>query len=143
MVEGAAANLRPDLTDFYNMRSPFCEAGIAAERNRLLPLVRSGWVKFREIDHEPYVLWKLGASLEDVRKRLHALKANGRPVVSADVALALWKMGIGRRWLAALLGLPGLRQLTRLGYDLFAEALYRWNLRRGHWTPEPVDSSPE
>ena len=125
------------------MRCPVCEAGIAAERNRLLPLVHSGRVEFREIDHEPEALRKLGASLEDVCRRLHAFNADSQPVVGADVALELWRMGSRRLWLAALLGLPGLRQLTRLGYDLFAEALYRWNLRRGHWTPEPVDSSPE
>jgi predicted DCC family thiol-disulfide oxidoreductase YuxK len=49
------------------------------------------------------------------------------------VAIALWRLTPGQGWLALLLGNPVSLPITRLGYNLLAEVLYRWNKRRGHW----------
>ena len=53
--------------------------------------------------------------------------------VGADCAFQIWKRTPGDAWLARLLGLPVLRQLTRFSYDRFADLLYAWNRRKGHW----------
>ncbi|TIW60997.1 MAG: DUF393 domain-containing protein, partial [Mesorhizobium sp.] len=74
-----------------------------------------------------------GASLEDIRRRLHATDAEGRLLVGADVAIAVWRRTPGEGWLAALLGNPVLLPLTRLAYDRFADLLYVWNRRKGRW----------
>jgi predicted DCC family thiol-disulfide oxidoreductase YuxK len=120
------------LTVFYNTRCPVCNAGINVQQNRLLQLVKSGQVEFRDINLEPEALAHHNVSLEDIRKRLHALD-NGALLVGADVAIALWKRTPGQGWLAALLGNAIVRPFTRLGYNIFAEALYAWNRRKGHW----------
>jgi predicted DCC family thiol-disulfide oxidoreductase YuxK len=41
---------------------------------------------------------------------------------------------VAGRWLIGrTLGLPGLRPITRFIYDRFADGLYGWNRRKGHW----------
>jgi predicted DCC family thiol-disulfide oxidoreductase YuxK len=32
-----------------------------------------------------------------------------------------------------MLGLPGIRGATAFVYDRFADLLYAWNRRKGHW----------
>ena len=70
---------------------------------------------------------------EAVRAMLHAVDADGRLHVGADCAIEIWRRTPGDGWLARLLGLPVLRQVSRFGYDRFADLLYAWNRRKGHW----------
>ena len=48
--------MRPHLTVYYNTRCPVCDAGIDWQRNKLLALVRSGLVEFRDINEQPDAL---------------------------------------------------------------------------------------
>jgi predicted DCC family thiol-disulfide oxidoreductase YuxK len=121
------------LVVWYNTRCPVCNAGIDRQRNKLLAAVAAGAIEFRDINLEPEVLARHGASLEDVRRRLHATDGSGRLIVGADVAVAVWRLTPGEGWLAALFGNPLVRPLTRFGYDRFADLLYAWNRRKGHW----------
>ena len=123
----------PQLTVWYNTRCPVCDAGINRQRNKLLALVQAGSIAFRDINLEPYALAKYGASIEDVRRRLHATDEAGRLIVGADVAIAIWRLTPGERWIAALLGNSITRPITRFAYDRFADALYACNRRKGHW----------
>lgn len=123
----------PQLTVWYNTRCPVCDAGIDWQRNKLLALVRSGRVAFRDINEQPEALAAHGAGLDDVRRRLHATDEEGRLITGADVALLLWKLTPGEGWLATLLGNPVIRPLTRFGYDRFADVLFAWNKWKGHW----------
>jgi predicted DCC family thiol-disulfide oxidoreductase YuxK len=123
----------PHLVIWYNTRCPVCDAGIDRQRNKLIAAVEAGTIEFRDINQEPEALATHGASLEDVRRRLHATDAAGRLVVGADVAIAIWRVTPGERWLATLLGNPVARPITRLAYDRFADLLYAWNRRKGHW----------
>lgn len=68
-----------------------------------------------------------------MRRRLHATDETGRLLVGADVALAVWQLTAGERWLATLLGNGAVRPFTRFVYDRFADLLYAWNRRAGHW----------
>lgn len=123
----------PVLTVWYNTRCPVCDAGIDFQRKRLVAAVKAGRIVFRDINLEPDALAAHGASLEDIRRRLHAVDEAGRLLVGADVAVAVWRATPGHGWLARLLGHPLLLPLTRFAYDRFADLLYGWNRRKGHW----------
>src|SRR4029077_17772961 len=81
----------PRLVVWYNTRCPVCDAGINRQRNKLIDAVRAGTIEFRDINNEPDALAAHGASLDDIRRRLHATDASGRLIVGADVAIALWR----------------------------------------------------
>jgi predicted DCC family thiol-disulfide oxidoreductase YuxK len=121
------------LTVWYNTKCPVCNAGIDRQRNRLLRAVRAGDVEFRDINLEPGALARFGADLEAVRRRLHGVDAAGRLHVGADCAIEIWRRTPGDRWLGRLLGLPVFRPVARFAYDRFADWLYGWNRRKGHW----------
>jgi predicted DCC family thiol-disulfide oxidoreductase YuxK len=122
-----------ELTVWYNTRCPVCDAGIMHQKRQLVEAVKAGRIEFRDINLEPDALARHGASLEDIRRRLHATNAGGRLLVGADVALAVWRATPGQGWLAALSGNPLILPVTRFGYDRFADLLYAWNRRRGRW----------
>jgi predicted DCC family thiol-disulfide oxidoreductase YuxK len=121
------------LVIWYNTRCPVCDAGINRQRNKLIAAVEAGEIAFHDINLQPDALAPHGVSVDDVRRRLHATDAAGRLLVGADVAIAVWRLTSGERWLAAVLGHPLLRPVTRLAYDRFADLLYAWNRHRGHW----------
>ena len=121
------------LVVWYNTSCPVCNAGIDWQRNRLLAAVRAGHISFRDINVEPDALAAYGASVDDVRRRLHATDEAGRLIVGADVAIAIWRLTPGEGFLATLFGNPLIRPLTRFGYDRFADLLFAWNKRKGHW----------
>lgn len=123
----------PRLVVWYNTRCPVCDAGIDWQRNKLLAAVRAGTIAFHDINQEPDALARYGASLDDVRRRLHATDETGRLLVGADVATALWRATPGEGWIALLLGNPLILPLTRFAYDRFADLLFAWNRRKGHW----------
>jgi len=121
------------LTIWYNTRCPVCNGGIDWQRNKLLAAVRAGTVEFRDINEQPDALARYGATLDDIRRRLHATDEAGRLIVGADVAVALWRMTPGQRWLAALFGNRVTLPITRFFYDRFADILFAWNRRKGRW----------
>jgi len=123
----------PGLTVWYNTRCPVCDAGIGWQRNKLLAAARAGQIAFRDINVEPEALSAYGASLGDVRRRLHATDDMGRLIVGADVMVAIWRMTPGEGWLAKLFGNRLTLPLTRFGYDRFADGLFAWNKWKGHW----------
>jgi predicted DCC family thiol-disulfide oxidoreductase YuxK len=123
----------PSLVVWYNTRCPVCNGGIDWQRNKLVAAVRAGRIAFRDINEEPDALAAYGASLDDVRRRLHATDETGKLIVGADVAIAVWRATPGERWLATLLGNPVMLPVTRFGYDRFADLLFAWNKRKGHW----------
>ena len=124
---------RPKLTVWYNTKCPVCNAGIDRQRNRLLQAARSGAIEFRDINFEPHALAHFGADVEAVRRRLHAVDAEGKLHVGADCAVAIWLRTPGEAWLGHLVGLPGIIQIAHFAYDRFADRLYAWNRRKGRW----------
>ena len=124
---------KPLLTVWYNTRCPVCDAGISRQKRRLIDAVKAGRIEFRDINLEPEALAMHGASLEDIRRRLHATDADGRLLVGADVAIAVWRATPGEGWLASLFGNAAALPATRLAYDHFADLLYAWNRRKARW----------
>ena len=80
-----------ELTVWYNTRCPVCDAGIRHQKKRLIGAVKAGRIEFRDINLEPDALARFGASLEEIRRRLHATDAQGQLLVGADVAIAVWR----------------------------------------------------
>jgi predicted DCC family thiol-disulfide oxidoreductase YuxK len=118
---------------WYNTKCPVCNAGIEWQRSRLVQAARAGIIEFRDINLEPDAPSRLGASLEDIRRWLHAVDAEDKLHVGADCAIAVWLATPGHAWLGRVLGLPGMRQITRFGYDRFADLLFAWNRWKRHW----------
>ena len=118
---------------WYNTRCPVCDAGIDRQRNKLLAAVRAGHLSFHDINEQPQALAAYGASLDDVRRRLHATDESGRLIVGADVAIAIWRITPGEGWMASLFGNPVMLPVTRFAYDRVADLLFAWNRRRGRW----------
>jgi len=125
--------MSPLLTVYYNTKCPVCNAGIDWQRSRLVQAARAGVIEFRDINLEPDALSRFGADIEDVRRRLHAVDGDGRLHVGADCAVAIWRATPGDAWLGRLVGLPVIHQVARVIYDRFADWLYAWNRRKGHW----------
>jgi predicted DCC family thiol-disulfide oxidoreductase YuxK len=121
------------LVVWYNTRCPVCDAGIDWQRNKLLAAIRAGTLEFKDINEQPDALANYGASVDDVRRRLHATDEAGRLIVGADVAIALWRVTEGEGWLATLLGNRPMLPVTRFVYDRFADVLFSWNKRKGRW----------
>jgi predicted DCC family thiol-disulfide oxidoreductase YuxK len=125
--------MSPQLTVWYNTKCPVCNAGIAWQRSRLLRAARAGIIEFRDINLEPEALARFGATMNDVRCRLHGVDAAGRLHVGADCLIAVWLATPGHTWLGRLGGLPVIHQIARVAYDRFADLLYAWNRWMGHW----------
>ncbi|MBC8049602.1 MAG: DUF393 domain-containing protein [Chitinophagales bacterium] len=125
--------MRTKLTVWYNTKCPVCDAGIDWQRNRLVAAARSGAIAFRDINLEPEALARFGASIEDVRKRLHGVDAAGSLFVGADCASEMWLRTPGDAWLGRLTKAPVIRSVARVAYNGFAHLLYVWNRRKGHW----------
>ena len=121
------------LVVWYNTRCPVCDAGIDWQRNKLVAAVRAGQISFKDINEEPDALASYGASVDDVRRRLHATDETGRLIVGADVAVATWRITPGEGWLVALFGNRLMLPVTRFVYDRFADLLFSWNKWKGHW----------
>ena len=121
-----------ELIVFYNSLCPVCQAGISSYERKMIGLVKSGRVEYRNINLEPDRFLDLGIDVEDIRKKLHALQGD-ELLIGADVAIAIWKMMPYYKWLGRVLNIPPLRQLTRISYDILAELLYGWNRRKGNW----------
>ena len=123
----------PKLTVWYNTKCPVCNRGIEWQNRRLVRAAQSGAIEFRDINLEPDALARFGAGVEDVRRRLHGVNRDDQLYVGADCAIEIWRRTPGVFWLGRVLGLPVLRQITRFGYDHFADLLYAWNRRNGRW----------
>jgi predicted DCC family thiol-disulfide oxidoreductase YuxK len=121
------------LTVWYNTRCPVCDAGIDWQRNKLVTAVRAGKISFKDINQEPDALDAYGATLDDIRRRLHATDESGRLLVGVDVMIAIWRATPSEGWLASLFGNPIMLPVTRFAYSRFADVLYAWNKRKGHW----------
>ena len=123
----------PQLTVWYNTKCPVCNAGIGWQHSRLVRAARAGAIEFRDINLEPDALSRFGAGIEDVRRRLHAVDADGRLHVGADCAIAIWRATPGDAWLSGMRGSRCAARIARVVYDRFADVLYAWNRSKGHW----------
>lgn len=106
------------LTVFYDGGCPVCSRKIGRYRE-LCPGGRLRLVNIRAAGFAPPAE---GPAREDFARLLHVRDAAGRWLVGVDALRAIWQAVPLRRyrWLAAVLGWPGIAFLARIGYRLFA-----------------------
>lgn len=115
-----------DLRVFYNGSCPVCAREIAQYRHAAERFNAS--VRFSDIVTEDTT--SFGVSADDARRRLHVLEG-GELKAGLPAFRALWRRLPGWHWLAALTGVPGVRQGAEWIYEeALAPGLYRWDRRR-------------
>ena len=120
---------------YYNSACPVCRSGIEQQRAKMDEMLPAGsdTIAWCDIAQTPEAAAEVDRSVDQIRHSLHMVDGEGRLLVGADVAIAIWKITPGRRWLGWLVGLPGIRQIARWGYNRFADRLFAWNKRQGRW----------
>lgn len=85
-------------------------------------------IRFDDLNSDARERWALDA--DTAARRLYVL--HGGTLTSGIPAfLVLWAQMPRYRWLATVVGFPGIRQVASLAYDhVLAPAIYRWHLRR-------------
>ncbi len=114
---------------YYNSACPVCKAGIEGQMDK----DSTCEVEWNDVHKDNQLVAEVDAELEFVRERLHVVDENGKLQVGLDAFLTIWNNSPQERWKANLLGLPVIKQAARLGYNLFARALYAWNRSQKHW----------
>ncbi|SMY08640.1 thiol-disulfide oxidoreductase DCC family protein [Flavimaricola marinus] len=115
-----------DTRILYNANCPVCSFEIdhyaAWAKAQNLPL------RFEDLntcDAAPY-----GVTQDQAARRLYVLH-KGEVYGGVDGFIVLWQQMPRTRWLARVVGLPGIRQAASAGYDhIVAPLIYRWHLRR-------------
>ena len=100
---------------YYNSACPVCNAGIKDQRWRM---EACGIEDIEWVDVHIRRRRRSVPSLEHIRERLHVKDSDGRLNIGADAFTCLWSQTCGQRWLAKLLRLPVLKQLTHSAYNL-------------------------
>lgn len=106
------------LTVFYDGSCPICSGQMADYRERTTAAV----LRFVDISRPEFDASRYGRSRRQFMKMLHLMDAGGRFYVGVDALRLLWAAlpDTPYRMLAALLGLPGIHLLARIGYRLLA-----------------------
>lgn len=137
-LEGALADLliapQAQITVLYNAACPVCDAEIShyrrAANENAAPLA------FSDINVNTGTLADRGISDLDLKRRMHVAAPNGEVASGVDAFLAIWRRLPNYRWLAALVALPGIRQLCSAAYEWVAVPLLAaWNARRERQNP--------
>lgn len=122
-------NDKPRLKVYYNSACPVCKAGIEGQKTKESRCD----IQWNDVHRHHRLAAEVATDLERVRERLHVVDEHGELQIGFDAFLALWRNSPAERWKAGIFGLPGVRQLGRLGYNLFAAALYKWNRANRRW----------
>lgn len=117
---------------YYNSACPVCKAGIEDQRARMEKRDIRGNAEWIDIACNAHGLDPLGLDVDTVRRSLH-VHDGAQMHVGADAFIALAHATPGQAWIAELFGNKYMLPLSRFGYDRFADVLYWWNKKRGHW----------
>lgn len=110
----------------YNDQCPVCSFEInhyaAYAKRHGLP------IRFDDLNGPDRAAWGLDA--DTAARRLYVLR-DGVLTSGIPAFLVLWQDMPRYRWLARVIGLPGLRHLASALYDhVLAPLIYRWHVRR-------------
>ena len=114
---------------YYNSACPVCKAGIEGQMKK----GASCEVQWADVHRDNDLVLEVHAELESVRERLHVVDEKGQLQVGFDAFLTIWRNSPTERWKARVFGLPLIKHLCRIAYNLFAAALYRWNRSKERW----------
>lgn len=113
----------PQTAVLFNADCPVCSLEI---RHYAAYAAKTGLpIRFDDLNSDALACW--GVTADRAARRLHVLH-QGRMVAGLPAFLVLWAQMPRYRGLARLVGLPGVRQVAGLAYDLvLAPALYHWH----------------
>jgi len=129
LIPAESASNAQRMKVYYNSACPVCKAGIEGQMGKS-SICEIQWL---DVHSDNQKVAEVGADLEYVRKRLHAVDANGNLQVGFNAFLAIWRNSPNETWKARLLGLPLIKPFCEASYNLFAAALYKWNRAKKHW----------
>jgi predicted DCC family thiol-disulfide oxidoreductase YuxK len=116
----------PKTSVLFNANCPVCNFEI---QHYALYADRTGLpIRFDDLNSDARLRWGLDA--DTAAKRLYVLH-EGTLTSGIPAFLVLWAQMPRYRWLAGVVGLPGISQVAGAAYDfVLAPAIYRWHLRR-------------
>ncbi len=116
----------PQTAVLYNAECPVCNFEISHYAKYAdatgLP------IRFDDLNTDAREAWNLSA--DQAARRLYVVH-DGALSSGIPAFLILWQQMPKYRWLARVVGLPGVRQIASFTYDyILAPLIYRWHLRR-------------
>lgn len=90
-------------------------------------------IQWNDVHQKNDIVSEVNADLEFVRERLHVIDEKGELQIGFDAFLAIWRNLPIESWKSKLFGLPLVKRLCCVVYNLFAAALYKWNKFNKHW----------
>jgi predicted DCC family thiol-disulfide oxidoreductase YuxK len=110
----------------YNAECPVCSLEI--DQYALRAKARGLPLRFEDLNQCDTAAY--GVTRDQAARRLHVLH-DGKVHAGIDGFVVLWRQMPRTRWLARLVGLPGVNRVARLAYDhIAAPLIYRMHLRR-------------
>lgn len=122
-------NNKANIRVYYNSACPVCRAGIEQQKTKM----PSCPVQWQDVHTDNTLVKELNADLAFVRERLHVVDEHGKLNIGFDAFLTIWRHSPKEQWKASLLGLPIIKPIMRVLYNLFAKLLYIWNRSKKHW----------
>ena len=114
---------------YYNSACPVCKAGIERQKGKMEGCA----IEWKDVHLNSQLVAEINSEIEPVRERLHVVDGCGQMHTGFDAFLVIWQHSPYEKWKARLFGLPIIKQLCRVAYNLFAAALYKWNRVKKHW----------
>lgn len=114
---------------YYNSACPVCKAGIEGQMEK----ESACEIRWNDIHTDNSLVSALDADIEFVRERLHVIDEEGNLRVGFEAFLAIWRNSPTESWKARVFGLPLIRLICNISYNIFAAALYKWNKTKRHW----------
>lgn len=116
----------PKTSVLFNANCPVCNFEI--QHYAQYAVANDLPIRFDDLNSGARDQWGLDA--DTAARRLYVLH-EGRLTSGIPAFLVLWAQMPRYRWLARVVGLPGIRQVASAAYDhVLAPVIYRWHLRR-------------
>jgi predicted DCC family thiol-disulfide oxidoreductase YuxK len=116
----------PTTSVLYNATCPVCNFEI--QHYARYAGINGLPIRFDDLNSDARGQWGLDA--DTAARRLYVLH-EGTLTSGIPAFLVLWMQMPKYRWLAKVVGFPGIKQIACAAYDhVLAPAIYRWHLRR-------------
>ena len=116
----------PTTSVLYNASCPVCNFEI--QHYARYADAKGLPIRFDDLNSDARTKWGLDA--DTAARRLYVLH-EGALTSGIPAFLVLWAQMPKYRWLARVVGLPGIKQIAGAAYDhVLAPVIYRWHLRR-------------
>ena len=116
----------PKTSVLFNANCPVCNFEI--QHYAQYAVANDLPIRFDDLNSGARDQW--GFDADTAARRLYVLH-EGRLTSGIAAFLVLWAQMPRYRWLARVVGLPGIRQVASAAYDhVLAPVIYRWHLRR-------------